>query len=157
MNDERWVRAIIAGIVTCNLIMLFIFFLVPRTQFLLTHKGLTRNQLMATAGARDMPNQLWRTYTVVNRIGELTPKDATVFMPPGDGHEGSFRSAAIQILYPRKIFFGGDENFASGLKATKKTEAVYFVYSPRWKSDFCEVFSRIELTEFGFGMCRRVQ
>jgi len=157
MSDGRWVRTIIAGIVAGNLIMLFIFFLIPRTQFLLAHKDLTRNQLMETKGSLDMPNQLWRTYKVVNRIGELTPKVATIFMPPGDRLQGSFRSAAIQILYPRKIFFGGDENFASGLKATKKTEAVYFVYSPRWQPDFCAEPSRIELTEFGFGMCRRVQ
>ena len=113
MSDGRWVRTIIAGIVAGNLIMLFIFFLIPRTQFLLAHKDLTRNQLMETKGSLDMPNQLWRTNKVVNRIGELTPKGATVFMPPGDRLQGSFRSAAIQVLYPRKIFFGGDENFAS--------------------------------------------
>ena len=62
---------------------------------------------------RNMPNQLARTYQVVNRIKGLTPLKARVFMPPGDRMEGSFRSAAIQILYPREIFFAEDENFAS--------------------------------------------
>ena len=62
MSDGKWVRKIIAGIVIGNLIVLVIFFLLPRGQFLLAHKSLTRNQRMETAGSRDMPNQLARTY-----------------------------------------------------------------------------------------------
>lgn len=158
MSDGKWVRKIIAGIVIGNLIVMVIFFLLPRGEFLLTHKNLTRNQRMETTGSRDMPNQLARTYQVVNRIKELTPKDARVFMPPGDRMEGSFRSATIQILYPREIFFSEDENFASRLKEGFKgeDEAVYFVFSPDWKPEFCAESSRIELTDFGFGMCRQV-
>lgn len=157
MTDGRWVRKIIAGIVIGNLIILFNFFLVPRMQFLLAHRDLTPNQLMETAGSRDMPNQLTRTYAVVNRIRELTPEGATVFMPPGDRLQGSFRSATIQILYPRKIFFGEDKNFAGELKKAEKSEGSYFVYSQEWKPEFCGELSRMELTDFGFGMCRLVQ
>ena len=156
MSDGKWVRKIIAGIVVGNLIVLVIFFLLPRMQFLLAHKNLTRNQLLETTGSRDMPNQLARTYQVVNRIKEMTPKDARVYMPSGDRLEGSFRSAAIQVLYPRKIFFGEDENFASRLEDDFKDDASYFVYSPDWRPEFCAESSRIELTDFGFGVCQRV-
>ena len=156
MSDGKWVRKIIAGIVIGNFIVLVNFFLVPRIQFLLAHESLTVNQRMETTGSRDMPNQLARTYQVVHRIQELTPKDARIFMPPGDRLEGSFRSAVIQILYPRKIIFGEDENFASELKEVFKEGTSFFVYSPDWRPEFCAESSRIELTDFGFGMCRRV-
>jgi hypothetical protein len=148
------VRTIVMGIVMGNLLILFIFFLAPRMQFLLAYRDLTSHQLMETAGSSDMPNQRTRTYRVVSRIEELTPEDATVFMPPGDLLEGSFRSAAIQVLYPRKIIFGENENYEAALKGAEKFKVSYFVYSPEWKSDFCEESSRIELTDLGFGMCR---
>lgn len=157
MSDGRWVRKIIAGIVIGNLIILFNFFLLPRIQFLLAHRDLTSSQLMETAGSRDMPNQLTSTYAVVNRIRELTPVSATVFMPPGNRMQGSFRSATIQILYPRKIFFGEDGNFQDELKKAEKFEGSYFVYSQEWKPEFCGDLSRMELTDFGFGMCRLIQ
>lgn len=156
MGDEGWVQKIIAGIVIGNLIILSIFFLGPRMQFLLAHKGFTSNQLMETPGSSDMPNQRTETYVVANRIRELTPLEATIFMPPGNRPEGSFRSAATQILYPRIIFFGDNENFERVLKEAKKAEASYFVFSPDWQPEFCAESSRIELTKSGFGMCRLV-
>ncbi len=157
MSDGRWVRTIIFGIIIGNLIVLSTYFLVPRMQFLIANTGLTSNQLIETVGSRDMPNQLSQTYRVVNRIRELTPEDATIFMPPGDRMKGSFRSATVQILYPRKIIFGEDENFETELKEMKKFKVSYFVYSQEWKSEFCKPSSRIELTDFGFGMCRLPQ
>ncbi len=157
MSDGRWVRIIIAGIVIGNFIVLVNFFLAPRMQFLLANKSLPVNQRMETAGSSDMPNQRIRTYRVANRIQELTPEGARIFMPPGDRPEGSFRSAAIQVLYPREMFFGEDENFASELKEGFKGEASFFVYSPDWRPDFCAEPFRIELTDFRFGMCRLVR
>jgi hypothetical protein len=154
MSDGRWVQKILAGIVIGNLVILTLVFLVPRAQFILEHKNLTGNQLMETSGPPDMPNQLSLTYKVAHRIRELSPEDATVFMPPGDRLAGSFRSASIQVLYPRRIHFGKDENFASELKEAKKTDASYFVYSPDWRPEFCKEIPHIELTGFGFGMCR---
>ena len=130
MSDGRWAPKIIAGIVIGNFILLFNFFLMPRMQFFLAHRDLTSSKLMETAGSRDMPNQLTRTYAVVNRILELTSEDAVIFMPPGDRMKGSFRSAAIQILFPRKIFFGEDKNFERELKEAEKFKLSYFVYSP---------------------------
>ena len=154
MRDGRWAPKTIAGIVIGNLILLFIFFLMPRMQFLLGHRGLTPSQLMETAGSSDIPNQLTGTYAVVHRVRELTPVSATVFMPPGDRMQGSFRSATIQVLYPRKVFFGEDNNFEGELMKAEQSEDSYFVYSQEWKPGFCGQRSRIELTDFGFGMCR---
>ncbi len=151
MSDGRWVQKIPAGIVIGNLVILTLVFLVPRAQFILEYKDLTGNQLMETAGSADIPNQLSRTYRVVHRIRDLTPVDATIFMPPGNRMEGSFRSVAIQVLYPRRILFGEDENFADELK--ERVKSAYFVYSPDWQPEFCEE-PRIELTDFGFGMCQ---
>ena len=152
MSEVRWLQKVVAAIVIGNLAILTMVFLVPRAQFLLAQPSLAPHQMMETAGSPDMPNQFSRTYKVVNRIPDLTPVSATVFMPPGDGLEGSFRSAAIQILYPRRIFFGEDENFEDKLKEGVKS--AYFVYSSEWKPEFCKKSSRIELTDFGFGMCR---
>ncbi len=157
MSDARWVRTIVMGIVIGNLIVLAKFFMVPRIQLLLADEGLTVNQRMETVGPRDMPNQLGQTYQVGNRIQELTPLEATIFMPPGDRMKGSFRSATTQTLYPRKLFFGESENFEMELNKAKNAESSYFVYSPDWRPDFCEEKSRIELTDSGFGMCRLAQ
>jgi len=154
MSHEGWVQKVIVGVVIGNLIVLSIYFLAPRMKFFSVHRGLNSNHFMETTGSLDMPNQLSQTYKVVNRIRELTAEDAILFMPPGDRKKGSFRSAAIQILYPRKIFFGEDGNFERELKGAKKSNASYFVYSPEWKPEFCEEPSRIELTDIGFGMCR---
>jgi predicted TIM-barrel fold metal-dependent hydrolase len=154
MTDRRWVRKIVAGIVIGNLVILSTFFLFPRMQFLLAHRDLSSSLWMETTGSRDMPNPLFKTYAVVNHIAELTPVSATIFMPPGNRMQGSFRSATIQILYPRKVLFGEDENYASEMKKEEPSEASYFVYSREWKPEHCAGLPRIELTEFGFGMCR---
>lgn len=154
MSDGRWVQKLIGGIVIGNLVILMTVFIFPRMQFLLAHRDLSSSQLLETAGSRDISNQLVETYAVVNRIRELTPVSATIFMPPGNRMQGSFRSATIQILYPRKIFFGEDENFTMQLKSAEKTKEPYFVYSPQWQPEFCPETSRIELADFGFGMCR---
>jgi len=152
MSERRWLQKVVAAIVIGNLTILTMVFLVPRAQFLVAQPSLAPHQMMETAGSPDMPNQFSRTYKVVNRIRDLTSVDATVFMPPGDRLKGSFRSAAIQILYPRRIFFGEDKNFEDKLKEGVKS--AYFVYSPDWQPDFCTEPSRIELTDFGFGICR---
>jgi hypothetical protein len=154
MSDGRWVQQCISGIVIGNLVILMTIFIFPRMQFLVEHRDFSPSQLLETAGSRDMPNQLTETYAVVNRIAELTPVTATIFMPPGDRMQGSFRSATIQILYPRKIIFGEDENFTMELKGAENAKESYFVYSPQWQPEFCAELSRIELTDFGFGMCR---
>ena len=157
MSDGRLARKITTGFVIGNLIVLSTVFLAPRIEFLMAHTGLTSNQLMETKGSSDMPNQLAPTYAVVNRIRELTPVSAIIFMPPGDRMQGSFRSATIQILYPRKIFFGEDGNFQGELKKAEKSEGSYFVYSPQWNPEYCPEASRMGLTDFGFGMCRLTQ
>ncbi len=152
MSEGRWLQKIIAVIVIGNLAILTMVFLVPRAQFLLMQPSLASHQLMETAGSPDMPNQFSRTYKVVNRIRDLTPASASVFMPQGDRLEGSFRSATIQILYPRRVFFGDDENFSDKLK--QRLKPAYFVFSADWQPEFCKEPSRIELSDFGFGMCR---
>lgn len=154
MSDGRWIRKLIAAIVAGNFIVLSTVFLFPRAQFFLANSGLTQDQMMEIVGSSDMPNQLSKTYSVANRIRELTPVSAIVFMPPGDRMDGSFRSAVIQVLYPRKIFFGEDKDFDRKLKEAEKFNESYLVYSPEWKPEFCQMASRIELTGFGFGMCR---
>ena len=53
-------------------------------------------------------------------------------------------------MYPRRIFFGEDENFKDKLK--ERVKSAFFVYSPDWQPEFCEEPSRIELSDFGFGM-----
>jgi len=126
MSERRWLQKVVAAIVIGNLTILTMVFLVPRAQFLVAQPSLAPHQMMETAGSPDMPNQFSRTYKVVNRIRDLTPVSGTVFMPPGDGLEGSFRSAAIQVLYPRKIFFGEDENFEKELKEAEKFKVFYF-------------------------------
>jgi len=152
MNEGHGVQKIIFAIVAGNLVILTMVFLAPRAQFLLAQPSLALHSLMETAGSPDMPNQFSRTYKVVHRIRDLTPASATVFMPPGDRLEGSFRSVTIQILFPRKVFFGEDENFEEHLKESVKS--AYFVYSSDWQPEYCNEPSRIKLTDFGFGMCR---
>lgn len=152
MSENRWLKKIVIAIGVGNLAILTMVFLVPRAQFLLAQPSLDPNQIMETAGSPDMPNQFSRTYKVVHRIRDLTPASATVFMPPGDRLEGSFRSVTIQVLFPRKVFFGKDENFEKHL--TEAVKSAYFVYSSDWQPKFCEATSRIKLTDFGFGMCR---
>lgn len=153
-TGRAWIGKAVSAIVAGNLVILCTVFIAPRAQFILSHGNLSPVQIRETAGSADMPNPLSGTYQVVDRIRRLTPEDATVFMPPGNRLQGSFRSAVIQVLYPRTIIFGDDGDFANLLKTASGGNFVFFVYGRDWQADFCGERRRLELSDFGFGMCR---
>ncbi len=153
VTNRPWIAKSVYGIIAGNLVVLSIVFIFPRVQFFLSHSNLTHVQLSETRGSGDMPNQFSKTYAVANRLRQLTPEDATLFMPPGDRQEGSFRSAVIQVLYPRRIVFGDDVGFENKLNASQ-VKPTYTVFSAEWHPEFCGERPRIPLNDSGFGMCR---
>lgn len=142
------------GIAALNLCVLLVIFIYPRARFIAAHWKETPRMWKESPGSWDMPNQFAETYRVAHRVRDLTLGNATVLLPPGDRLEGSFRSAAVQVLYPRRIVFGGEEAFGKLLKAGRRIPHLYFVYGPKWHSEVCGEKPRARLNDAGWGMCR---
>lgn len=138
------------AIAALNLATLLVLFIFPRFQFMRAHSGWTFSQLQETPGPRDMPNQFHLTYRVANRVRELTPESATVFLPPGD-RPGSFRSAAVQVLFPRRVYSGATDEFDEHLRQARAQ--AYFVFAPDWHPQSCPDHKRVMLNDSGFGLC----
>ena len=66
---------------------------------------------METPGAIDTPNQYLQTYKVANAIRNITQENSVILMPADNWEFGSNRSVVIQRLYPRKVYFFGDDGF----------------------------------------------
>ena len=111
MIKKNWVEIVVLGIIVFKLFVLTYVFLIPRTQYIIDHWGWNSETLMEIQGAMDIPNQYSKTYKVANQIRKVTKKDSIILMPTDNWEFGSNRSVIIQRLYPRKVYFFGDEDF----------------------------------------------
>ena len=148
------IRRFLVGIVVLNLVVLFWIFILPRARFVISHIALDSGLLMETAGSPDMPNQFSKTYEVVNQIQGLTSKGSTLFLPSGLGPGRLFRSAAIQRLYPRKLYFADDAEFKKELKSAEGKPETYFVSHQTWHPKVCLRDKEAKLIGLGFSFCR---
>ena len=129
-------------------------FLIPRAQFMIDHWGWNSESLMETSGAMDTPNQYFKTYKIANFIQKITEEDSVILMPTDNWEFGSNRSVVIQRLYPRKIYFFGDEGFLQHKNSPNNKTPNYAVAFPGDGADLCFERDINSLGETGFLLCK---
>ena len=139
-------------LVTMNLLVLMAVFILPRIQFMQDHREKEFSQIQETPGARDLPNQYYLSYKIAHRVDREIPKTAAVFLPPKE-HPGAFRSAMVQVLFPRRVFSADMEDFDENFNNLKPFPEAYLVFSPDWQTDFCPQEKRVEFNDLGWGLC----
>ena len=154
MVKRNWVDKTILGIIVCNIIILAHVFLIPRTQFMMDHWDWEYEALMETVGAADTPNQYSKTYKLANKIKKITKENSIILMPADNWEFGSNRSIIIQRLYPRKVYFFGDEDFYDRRTNIGSETMVYAVAFSEDGSDLCFKKESRKLGETSFVICR---
>ena len=154
MIRRNWVENTILGIIVLNIFILAYVFLIPRAQFMIDHWKWEYEALMETAGAVDIPNQYSKTYKVANQIKRVTNKNSIILMPTDNWEFGSNRSVIIQRLYPRKVYFWGDENFYDRKNNVGSETTVYAVAFSDDGADLCFEKESQKLGETSFVICK---
>ena len=155
MVKKNWVEIVILGIVAFNIFVLAYVFLIPRTQFIVDHWGWNSEMLMEMQGAIDIPNQYSKTYKVANRIRKVTRKNSIILMPTDNWEFGSNRSILIQRLYPRKVYFFGDENFYDRKNSISVKTTIYAIAFSGDNANLCFKEESEKLSDTDFVICRR--
>lgn len=118
------------------------------------HTRESREALLESSGPLDMPNQYFQTYRIMNQVREIASEDSVLFMPMDDWEFGSPRSAVIQTLYPRRVYFSGDPGFEKKRSQASNLKEAYVVFNEKWGKEFCKKQTAKDLGELGFGICR---
>ncbi len=155
MNNRSWVENIIGAIIILNIVVLSSVFLIPRAKVMVNYWGWESEALMETSGASDTPNQYSKTYQVANQIRKITRDNSIILMPADNWEFGSNRSAMIQRLYPRKVYFFGDNSFSELKYNLNPDVPIYSVAFPGDGAELCFEKDVEKLGETGFGICER--
>jgi len=154
MSNKKWVQSVIWAVVFLNLVVIIRVFIIPRTHFITSHFEKSRDALRESLGPLDMPNQYVHTYQMMNQVREIAGEDSVLLLPTDDWEFGSPRSAVIQTLYPRKVYFLGDQGFDTILFQAFNLKEAYVVFNEQWGKELCKKRPVKRLGEQGFGICR---
>jgi hypothetical protein len=154
MSNEKWVQKVIWVVVFLNLVVICQVFIIPRTDFIVRHLKESREALQESSGPLDMPNQYVHTYKLMRKIGAMTSENSLILFPPDDWEFGSPRSAIIQRLYPRKVYFSNDSGFDRIRSQASNLGEAYVVFNDNWGKELCQRETKIDLGELGFGICQ---
>ncbi len=154
MFKDRWVQTVIWAVVFLNLVVISRLFIIPRVYFIIEHFKKDRAALRESVGPTDMPNQYVQTYKVMNQVRKLTTEDSLLLLPPDNWEFGSPRSAVIQTLYPRRVFFSGDPGFDNLITRVFNSKKTYVVFNKQWGIKLCGKKQRKLLGNQGFGICQ---
>ena len=154
MSKKKWVQIVIWAVVFLNLVVIFRVFIIPRTHFIISHFEESRDALRESSGPIDMPNQYVHTYQMMNQVREIADENSVLLLPTDDWEFGSPRSAVIQTLYPRKVYFLGDQGFDKKLSQAFHLKEAYVVFNEQWGKGLCKNRPVKLLGEQGFGICR---
>lgn len=133
--------------------ILVLVFLIPRTKIIVSHWDEKPEVLMETLGAMDTPNQYSRTYKVANEIRNITEENSIILMPTDNWEFGSNRSVIIQRLYPRKVYFFGDERFYDHKNSSDFQTTVYAAGFFGDGANLCSEREKKKLGETKFILC----
>lgn len=154
MTNKKWVQKIIWGVVFFNMVVIIGVFIIPRVSFIVDRFQDSRDALRESSGPIDMPNQYIQTYRMMNKVREITSDDSLLLMPHDDWEFGSPRSAVIQMLYPRRVYFFGDQGFEKNLARAFNSKEAYVVFNLQWGKGLCKEGTVKQLDSQGFGICR---
>ena len=152
MIASEHTRKFIYLLVAMNLLVLMAIFILPRIQFMLENSEKEFSQIQQTQGSKDLPNQISLSYQIAHRVDQQIPITAAVFLPPKE-HPGAFRSAMVQVLFPRRLFSADMEDFDENFNNLQPFPQAYLVFSPDWQADFCPLEKRVQLNDLGWGLC----
>ena len=153
MIDRNWVVSTILGIIFLNIFVLAYIFIIPRSQFIIDHWKWKSEDLMETSGPMDMPNQYPITYKVANEIRNVTEENSIILMPTDNWEFGSNRSVLIQRLYPRKIYFFGDDEYFLRNHNQNSNKLAYAVAFKGDGAELCFKKNTKNLGKTGFVIC----
>ena len=154
MSSQKWVQNVIWAVVFLNLVVLCRVFIIPRAHFIASHFEQDQKALQESPGPLDMPNQFSKTYRVMNQVRVMVSENSQLFLPPDNGEFALPRSAVIQTLYPRKVYFSGDQDFEKILFQALNLKEVYVIFNMQWGKELCVGQSVKRLGELGFGICK---
>lgn len=154
MSNRNWVENTIFAIIILNFFVLANVFLMPRAQFMMDHWTWSQEALMESSGASDTPNQYPKTYRIVNSIRKITENDSMIFMPPDNSKNALSHSAALQRLYPRKVYFMENLETQSLLSHVSKDSNTYIIFNENWGKELCLKESMEYLEKNEIGICR---
>ena len=154
MIKRNWVERIISGIIILNVFVLAYVFFMPRTKFMIDHWKWEHEAIMETAGVMDTPNQFPITYKVANQIQKVTKENSIILMPTDNWEFGSNRAVIIQRLYPRKVYFFGDEGFYDRKNNVDFQTTIYAVGFSDDGADLCFKKESQKLGEADFVICK---
>ena len=154
MIKRNWVENTILGIIVFNIFVLAYVFLIPRAQFMINHWEWGPEALMETPGAMDTPNQYLKTYKVANQVRKITKEDSIILMPTDNWEFGSNRSVVIQRLFPRKVYFFGDEDFYDHKNSVGSKTTVHAVVFAGDGANLCFERDIESLDETKFVLCK---
>tara|TARA_B100000686_G_scaffold100911_1_gene108118 strand:+ start:1724 stop:2197 length:474 start_codon:yes stop_codon:yes gene_type:complete len=157
MIKRDWVETVILAIIVCNIFVLAYIFIIPRAQFIFDHWEWEYEDLMETSGPMDMPNQYPRTYKVTNEIRNVTQENSIILMPKDNWEFGSNKSVVIQRLYPRKVYFFGDDGFYDQKNNLEPKTTIYAVAFAGDKSNLCFKKNIRNLDGTGFVLCKWIK
>ena len=153
MNSNNKIRIGVCSVLALNFLTLVWVFLYPRIEYVNSPNApATERQIRQDAGTFDLPNIFVGSYQVAYQILDRTEPDAVLFLPP-ESRSGWTRSALLQILYPRRIYFGGNLG-SDKLNDLKESKSVYRVVHPDWHPEGCQGISSIRLGTSGARLCR---
>ena len=155
MIDRNWVVSTILGIIFLNIFVLAYIFIIPRSQFIIDHWKWKSEKIMETSGPMDMPNQYPITYTLANEIRNITEEISIILMPKDNWEFGSNRSVLIQRLYPRKVYFFGDNEFSEKNHKLNSNKLVFAVALKGNGIQLCFKEDAKSLGNTGFVICKR--
>ncbi len=153
MIKRNWVLNTILGVIVLNIFVLAYIFIIPRSQFIIDHWKWKPEDLMETSGPTDTPNQYPRTYKVANEIRNITKKNSIILMPTDNWEFGSNRSVVIQRLYPRKVYFFGDEGFNDQKNNFGSKKTIYAVVFSNDRANLCFGRNVEKLDTTGLVLC----
>ena len=81
--------------------------MIPRIQFMISHRGESRNQILLSSGPKDNPNMahLRNIYKALIEIENKSSDGNPVFLM----NPKFSKAEALKILFPRKVYFGKQE------------------------------------------------
>tara|TARA_Y100001960_G_scaffold83513_2_gene89221 strand:+ start:302 stop:781 length:480 start_codon:yes stop_codon:yes gene_type:complete len=153
MIKGNWVVSTIFGIIVLNIFILVDIFIIPRSQYIIDHWKWQSEDLMETSGPMDMPNQYPMTYKVANEIRNVTEENTIILMPTDNWEFGSNRSVVIQRLYPRKVYFLGDNELLGDNQNLDSNKLAYAVELKENSAELCFNKDAKSLGNTGFVIC----
>ena len=154
MINGNWVVSTILGIIVLNIFILVGILIIPRSQYIIDHWKWQSENLMETSGPMDMPNQYPITYKVANEIRNVTEEISIILMPKDNWEFGSTRSVLIQRLYPRKVYFFGDNEFSENNNKLNSNKLVFAVALKGNGIQLCFKEDAKSLGNTGFVICK---